>query len=116
MEEAEPVARSYPRRRSEEWWQSTISEISSSKERVSEACARHGISECRYYYWRRKLGLSETKQRAGSSSQTFTPLTLPVLSSEVSIELTSGTRVVVRGGVDQQSLRTVLVCLAEVAR
>lgn len=97
------------RGRGERWWARLIERQGKSGRSVKDLCAKAGVTEQSFYFWRKKLA-GRTSVVSG-----FTEVEVGLVN-EYEIRCVNGRSVVVRGAVRVDQLRTVLFCAEEVAR
>lgn len=81
-------------------WQERLERFSRSELGVAKFCAREGVSEASFYYWRKKLGYKSRRARRTDRRGVFQPVTVVPASSEgvpqapaICIHLPCGTRI-----------------------
>jgi transposase-like protein len=91
-------------RRGIEFWRPTIDGQRSSGLAVAAYCRKHGISECSFYNWRRRL--RQPAQGKVAPAAPFVELKSPISSSSGSIEicLSGQRRLLVQRGFDRDLL------------
>ena len=101
------------------YWQKTIREAARSGLSIRAFCRRHKLKESRFYWWQRKLrGQRDQQRRVRGGKEKENPATFALVSDEpggmesgIELVLSDGRRVRIGRGVDEETLRTVLVTL-----
>lgn len=86
-------------RRDERWWQALLAEQASTKERIADLCARHGVTPWSFYSWRKRL--------RGKPQPVFREVELGMVN-EYEVRCRNGRSVVVRGAVTPAVLASIL--------
>jgi hypothetical protein len=94
-----------------ERWRGVLRQWLASGLKVRRFCEEHQIRESQFWWWRRRLGESATKD----AQPTFVPITIvepsAPASAVIDIRLTSGHRLRIRAGCDRSLLADVVALL-----
>lgn len=113
MSETKPV-QSHKERRAQ--WRALVDQARESGQRASQFCQERGLELARFYYWRRVFVLEGVE---GSPETRFALVRRGALAKEVSgdagleLQVDRGWRLLIRRGVDEQTLRIVLGALSQ---
>jgi transposase-like protein len=114
-----------------EWWSRLIARQQSSHVTVTQFCHQVGITPRAFYYWRERLReahgftstpcekapespLRETTPARGATAS-FVPVSVvsPAAAGELTVELTNGCAVLLRGAVDPSLLQAAIAAAAQ---
>jgi transposase-like protein len=111
--------------KSSERWRVIVQACRSSGTSVRSFCLRHGISQSKFYYWAKRLGLNRVarpRQRTPARfaliqavQQQPSPLSLFPSDAGLELRLVSGRAVLVRPGFDRQTLMELVAALETLA-
>ena len=93
-----------------EYWRNAIQQQTGSGQPVTLFCAKRGLTEQSFYYWKKRLS-KEAPVSFALVSAADEPASKP--NALLELELGSGQRLRIPRGVDVATLRTVLMVLRE---
>ena len=92
-----------------EKWRALISAYPAGKKTIPTFCKERGVPASAFYYWRRRLGLFQTQEKAGTSlALSFVELDATVGTEPYEVVLRNHRRVVVPVSFDAVVLRRLL--------
>ena len=100
------------------FWRSTIREAARSGVSIREFCRKRKLKECQFYWWQHRLSMSRQSAEAKRKRRTGGPASFALVSEEsgandagIELVLAGGRRLRIARGVDEATLRAVLVAV-----
>lgn len=99
------------------YWQRTLGEAARSGMSIREFCRRRRLKESQFYWWQRRLRTGRPEGPKGKPGSREEPASFALISEDaatdagIELVLAGGRRMRITRGVDEETLRTVLLAL-----